>query len=527
MDQALAAEDWDAAERLMVPAAAQAINQGQYATLNRWLEALPQARLQGSSELAALKGWGLLRLGQFDAAETWADLAHGLLPADAQPSSQAFVVCLRTYLAQVRNDVSQVIELAHRALTFLEEEDPLGLRGAALSSLASAQMTMDDIPAAIQTYRELVRLGRETGHAISAVSALANLAWLLHVQGDPCEAIALCHQGLDDCVNALGRPVPPRPTDGETPLAGPVHVALGLIYYDLNELARAREHLIRGLELGKPLGPSTGRTQAAFTLARIEQLLGEEEAARATVRDVCQAASKLNIAQVNVLLAALEADFELKLGNMEAAARWAETAGLAPTDSPGFLRETEYFTYARLLIARNRPAEAQTLLAGLERLAQSNGLRKSLITIHILEALSEQARGQKTQALARLVEALRLAAPEGYVRAVLDEGEAVLGLLPSVRHVAPQFVDLLLGDAPAELSGDKSAPRGQPLIEPLSERELEVLGHMAEGLSNREIAGKLFISVGTVKTHVHNICAKLAVRSRTQAAAQARALGLL
>jgi LuxR family maltose regulon positive regulatory protein len=527
MGHALAAEDWDEAERLMEPAGAQAINHGQFATLNRWLDALPEERLRGSPGLAAVKGWGLLALGQFAAVGAWADLAEKLLPADAPPQSQALVVCLKTYVAQMQADIPKVVELAHQALTLLQGGDPHGLRGAALSNLASAQASMGDITAATQTSRELARLGQEAGHPISAVTALGNLAWFEHLQGRAQEAVALGHQALDVCVDLRGN---------RLPLAGHAHFGLGLITYDLNELAQAREHLVQGLELGRQLRLTTGAMQAAFTLAWIQHLMGEKEAALATVADAHRTAAQLNLAQVDALVACWEADFQLKLGNVEAAARWAETSGLSPTDSPAFLRETEYFTYARVLLAQNRPAEARMLLANLEGYARSSGLVRSLITVCILQALTQLALGEKEQALARLEEAVRLAAPEGYRRAFLDEGPAVLALLPAVRRQAPEFVDSLLACTLAEPSGspsprgvrgDGSRPRSQPLIEPLSERELEVLGLMAEGLSNQEIAAKLFISVGTVKTHVHNICGKLAVGSRTQAAAQARELGLL
>jgi LuxR family maltose regulon positive regulatory protein len=191
------------------------------------------------------------------------------------------------------------------------------------------------------------------------------------------------------------------------------------------------------------------------------------------------------------------------------------------------LREVEYFTYARVLLAQNRPAEARTLLANLERYARNGGLYRTLITVNILQARAQQAPGQKEQALARLEEAVRLAAPEGYRRAFLDEGQAVFALLPGVRHLAPAFVDDLLGGVPAELSRQRPSPPAQLLAEPLSERELEVLQLVAAGLSNSEIADRLFLSVGTVKTHVHNIFGKLGVSGRPQAIARARELNLV
>jgi LuxR family maltose regulon positive regulatory protein len=119
-----------------------------------------------------------------------------------------------------------------------------------------------------------------------------------------------------------------------------------------------------------------------------------------------------------------------------------------------------------------------------------------------------------------------LAAPEGYRRAFLDEGQTVLALLPRVRHLAPNFVGDLLGGAPPEPVRDRPAFMPAPLVEPLSERELEVLGLVAEGLSNREIADKLFLSVGTVKTHIHNIYGKLGVTGRPQAIVRGRELNL-
>jgi ATP/maltotriose-dependent transcriptional regulator MalT len=164
------------------------------------------------------------------------------------------------------------------------------------------------------------------------------------------------------------------------------------------------------------------------------------------------------------------------------------------------------------------PPEAQALPANLEQFARARGLRRSHLSVHILRAQAERALGRDTEALA-----------------FLDEGSAVQDLVPRVRHVAPAFVDRVL-DAFSnekrkavgeEWTAPPSVPPPSTLVEPLSERKLEVLGLVGEGLSNREIAERLFITVGTVKTHVHNVYGKLGVHRRTEAVARARELELV
>jgi LuxR family maltose regulon positive regulatory protein len=341
----------------------------------------------------------------------------------------------------------------------------------------------------------------------------------LHLQLEPREALALGRQALELAVGPRGQPLPP---------AGQPYILLGLIAYERNELEPACEHLAQGVELARQTGPSSGAMQAAFTLAWIQALSGDRESAQATASAARRAALQLNLPLADAFVAACEADFHLRLGNVEAAARWAETAGLSPSDTPRFEQEGQYFTFARLLLAQDRPAEAQTLLDSLEQFALTRDLLRSLLTVHILRARAERVLGRDAGALASLEQALHLAAPAGYLRPFLDDGPAVLDLLPRVRQAAPAFVDQVLN---AFSGGQRTPPPAAPpssvLVEPLSERELEVLGLVAQGLSNREIAGRLFITVGTVKTHVHNIHGKLGVQRRTEAAARARELGLV
>jgi LuxR family maltose regulon positive regulatory protein len=150
-------------------------------------------------------------------------------------------------------------------------------------------------------------------------------------------------------------------------------------------------------------------------------------------------------------------------------------------------------------------------------------LRK-LITIYLLMALAELGQDDRKSALQHLVGAVSIAAPQGYLRAFLDEDQAILDLLPEVRHIAPEFVDELLA-YPSSVPGPP--PEIEQPYEPLSARELEVLHLVARGYSNRQIAEALFVTLGTVKKHLNNIFSKFQVKNRTQAAARARELNLI
>jgi LuxR family maltose regulon positive regulatory protein len=181
--------------------------------------------------------------------------------------------------------------------------------------------------------------------------------------------------------------------------------------------------------------------------------------------------------------------------------------------------------YARILIAQERSADAQLLLDKLREFTTQRGLQRWLITISILQALLAAGTNEPEAARDHLERAVELAAPEGYYRAFLVEDTQVLNLLLEVRDTAPQFIAYITGFARGETPVQRVS--SQPLIEPLSERELEVLDLIALGHTNAEIASRLFIAIGTVKRHINNMYGKLGVSSRTQAIAKARELQLL
>jgi LuxR family maltose regulon positive regulatory protein len=205
-------------------------------------------------------------------------------------------------------------------------------------------------------------------------------------------------------------------------------------------------------------------------------------------------------------------------------------------DVPRSTQDAERVSLARLLVAREDHDEALQLLDHLREAAEAADRRGYVVEILTLQALALRAREEKSRALDVMGRALALAAPEGYVRTFVDEGPPMAellsealeaqqrGRLDSLRRVPAHYLRKLLAALERDVAGAASAAE---LPEPLSERELEILRLIASGKSNRGIASELFVSVGTVKTHINNLYRKLDAHSRTQALARARELKLL
>ena len=317
--------------------------------------------------------------------------------------------------------------------------------------------------------------------------------------------------------------------DRVSSLAEVICFAWSLLSLEANELNLAREQALRALDICQQSSFVDGVFLSYYALTQVCLASGEIDAMCQAIHDVRQYAANLNLdLPYEPWLAALEAQGSLHQGELPAAIRWAEAAQLAPADTPQPFYELVYSVYARALLAQDRPKDARTLLATMEHSAGKGGRNRRLITIYLQQALVQQALGHKGQALARIEDALRLAAPEGYRRAFLDEGSPIVELLPQVR-IAPDFVDQVLGEARA--AGIEpvipQAPHAQTLADPLSARELQVLRLLAAGLSSTEVARELYIAVGTARTHIKNIYGKLDVHSRVEAVIRAQELGLV
>jgi LuxR family transcriptional regulator, maltose regulon positive regulatory protein len=227
----------------------------------------------------------------------------------------------------------------------------------------------------------------------------------------------------------------------------------------------------------------------------------------------------------------------LAQGKVEDASRWCAERGLGVEDEPSYLREREHLILARVLFAQGEVDQARRLLERHLEEAQAQRRRGSEIEILMLQALALWDKGEKERAVSILTQALTLAEPEGYVRTFVDEGPQMATLLSEVlnahqrRHLerpdrpSAHYLRKLL--AVLEQAASGATPLTAQLPEPLSERELEVLILIEAGKSNRRIAQELFVTAGTVKTHIRSIYRKLDAHSRTQALVRARDLNLL
>jgi LuxR family maltose regulon positive regulatory protein len=513
---------------------------GEGVTAERWLSALPGDLVRTRPRSLLAQAFLAFHSGRLEAVEPLVDAAELAYAGAAEEPFEptvgragsmlvnvpALIAIHRGFLAQLRGDAEGTAAFASRALAESREGE-WRLSSTARGFLAMAEWLRGRPAEAERAFASSIAGWQATGQPTLTAWNRYLLAQVQRAQGRLDAAIQTYEQALQATA------VPGRPP---APTVGLVYVGLAEVAYQRNELDSALEYATEGIALERQFLPGTSPTAGLMTLAWIRQAAGDPAGALEAIGEAGQASP--TTAGVLNPVPAQRARLLLAQGDVAAAARWADEAGLRAGDEPRYPREPEYLVLARVLLARERPGEALALLDRLHAAAAAQDRVGSLIEIGALRALALAASSQATDAVTVLAGALTLAGPQGYVRVFADEGPpmaALLGRLIAAQRAGPgsqAAAGVPLGylarlrDA---FGAGPAAPRAAAvpgLVDPLTGRELEVLQMLAAGKSNQAIAGELVVTLDTVKKHVSHVLGKLGAANRTEAVTRARELGL-
>lgn len=528
---ALAAGDGERAADLVTEVGLDLLVRGELATLLGWLRAVPDELVRSRPWLCIYHAWALALSGQDQPAKARLRTAEAGAAGSLVSEAGGHIAAIRAYMAAHAGDIPRAVALARQAVNLLPTGERT-VRSVVAFTLAGVHRVQGDLEAAAQALSQASTMGQEGGNLHLAVSALCQLADLEIEQGQLHAAARRYRRALE--------------LAGDLPVAASAYSGLGGLRYEWNDLPAAQEHLARSLELHRHWGNAEAMAADYGDVLRLRLAQGDLEGAAAVLDELAQLAGRPSFGPPSSFLVAWAeicgVHLALARDDLRAAAHWAArpAAQSLPVQERAYLGEFRDLTLARVYLTLGRQEaggvflpQAEGLLSQLLAVAEAQGRWGRAIGILALLALVHQAAGETERALALLEPALERAEPEGYVRTFVDEGPPLAKLLAALaaRGYATGYANRLLAAFPAAAVDPqppaRDMPAEQPMVEPLSDREMEVLRLVAAGLTNRDVAETLFIAVSTVKSHTNSIYGKLGVKNRTQAVARAQALGLV
>lgn len=501
-----------------------------------WVKALPDELVRARPILSLGYAWALLSGGALEEgaarlrdAERWIDTSNEaanrnnassmvVVDHDAFRLLAASVAAARAFHAQALGDAAASMQYAQRALDLYPAEEYAG-RAVPAAIVGLTSWALGDLDAAYRMLSESMAGFRRTGNTVAALSVTYPLADIRVAQGRLLEAIRTYHEMLQLAL-AQGQPVPRGTAD--------LYLGLADLACEQGDLEKARHYLAQGEALGEQAALQDWPHRVRVVQARIRQAEGDLAGALDLLDEAERRYYRSPVPDIRPI-PALKVPIWLAQGEMEAALDWAK--GFAVDDELCFLNEFEHITLARVRMAQHAReqadaplSEALRLLVRLLETAEAGGRMGRMIEVLVLQAVAQNMYGDSSAALHSLERALALAEPEGYVRVFVNEGPAVAALLRKIAQQGAAYARHLLNRW--EMS-HPPVPVSHDLVEPLSERELDVLRLLRTDMTGPEIARELMVSLNTMRTHTKNIYAKLGVNSRQTAVERAAGLGLL
>ena len=471
-----------------------------------WLESLPTTVLDAKPSLWVMYASALSMRGQMSGVEEKLQAAEKALDGTEQDdiarNTIGHIAAIRALLAATQHQTKTIIAQSERALEYLHP-DNLPVRTATIWKLGLAYQLQGDRAAASRAFTEAISISQASGNTIINISASIGLGQVQETENQ----LHLAAKTYRRVLQLIGDQ--PQPSGCEA------HLGLARIFYEWNDVDTAQKHAQQSLQMAQQLVNIDRSVACEVFLARLKLSQGDVASAAATLAKAHQSVQQHNLVhQISEVITAQVLTL-LKLDNLPEAAHLAEKHELP-------------FSQARVYLAQRDPSAALAVLRPLRKQVEVKGEADKYLKIIILLACAHHANGETDEAIQLIGEAMGLAEPNGFIRIFVDEGLPMAQLLSeaAAQGIMPNYVSKLLAVFEAEVQKNNLSP-SQQLVDPLSEREIEILNLIASGLKNKEIAEQLIISLNTVLYHIKNIYRKLGVNKRTLAVAKAKEINLI
>jgi LuxR family transcriptional regulator, maltose regulon positive regulatory protein len=515
IEHALSGRDFERGVNLLEAYGWSLLNQGHARKMEAWMKAIPAGLRSHSPRTNLGFAWMHMLRGNFGQVFPYLEQAERglehLEPEAAEKTDlQAECLALKSNLWQVQGKLAESVQAAQNALQLLEPES-LRVAGLAWLGLGGAYRQSADYKLAVRALENAIHASRDSHELVTEMLAVAHLTLMSMQHGRLHFAVEVASQAVE-WMKSMNISPPP--------IVGAVYGALGWVYYEWNHLDKAREYLHQGIELSTFSGHNASLIYTKVSLARLQQAEGKLDLAAKTLAQAEELYRLGAPAWVGPELIAQQVRLSLAMGDPTEAERVLGQSGTTPDQPVAHQTDPLHLAWLRLLASRGEGVSlAERIIASAKTGQRYGTLLQALISGAVAQAQNV------TASQTWLARALELAETEGYLRIFMDEGAPMVELLR--RQPPSPYSTSLLALVPALEADSLNAPTADGLVEPLTERELEVLGLLAEGLTYAQAAQRLVVSVNTVRYHVKGIYGKLGVEKQVQAIETARRLGIL
>jgi LuxR family maltose regulon positive regulatory protein len=531
IDHALLGEEFTRAAKLVESVGPDMMIRSEFDQLSSWLDAIPQEQLDSWPWLCIIRAWMCQRWARFDEGERYLQCAERALkdetipePMDGLEVIQGQISAIRSLFSLAKGQISSAIEYANQALEFLP--DGYFNRPVAADALGIAMRVSGDFEGASKFFVDAHRDSLAVGNRILAQAIIMELGLTYFLQGRLYQAAETFREAITYTY---------QDTQIKIPYASSASVYLANILYEWNKLDEAMTHLEEGIEIGISAKMVDAVAIGYGIMVWVYLAQSDLEAASAACMKTEKMIKDIPDLGSETLKITLDSRIRLLIANNKLidASKLMQEQGISVEDEIKHFLQFEYIVLSRVLINLGREyqeenylSQAQDLLNRLISVIKPSGCLRETVEILALQALTFEVQGLHAQALNPLKEALTLAEPEGFIRTFIDEGEPMRDLLRQMhsQNIAKDYVSKLLVAFETRKAIRKITP--QPLIEPLTERELEVLRLLSTELTGPEIAHELSVSLNTLRTHTKNIYSKMNVTNRRAAVRAADELEL-